>query len=81
MAKSPIVMPISFAPGFALSLAVIARERSIPCTGTPRAASGTAIRPVPIPSSSARPLAASSASRSTAGPTTAGSNISHDESS
>jgi hypothetical protein len=31
---------------------------SIPCTGTPRCASGTAIRPVPIPSSSARPLPA-----------------------
>ena len=52
-------------PGFARSLATIARDRSIPCTGTPRCASGSAIRPVPIPSSSARPLPASPARKST----------------
>ncbi len=53
----------------------------MPATRTPRAASGSAIRPVPIANSSARPPPASSASRSTAGPTTAGSNMLHEWSS
>lgn len=75
VAKSPIVTPTASPPGFARSLAAIARDSSIPCTGTPRRASGSAIRPVPTPSSSARPSPASSARRSTAGSTTAGSNI------
>ena len=35
----------------------------MPCTSTPFAASGSAMRPVPMPSSSARPPAASSASK------------------
>ena len=47
----------------------------MPATRTPRSASGSAIRPVPIANSSAAPSPASSASRSTAGPTTAGSNM------
>ena len=48
---------MSSPPGFARSFATIAFDRSIPCTCTPRRASGSAIRPVPIPNSSARPLA------------------------
>ena len=47
----------------------------MPATRTPRSASGSAIRPVPIANSSAPPAPASSASRSTAGSTTAGSNM------
>ena len=47
----------------------------MPATRTPRCASGNAIRPVPIANSSALPSPASSASRSAAGSTTAGSNI------
>ena len=43
------------AAGFARSRSTIAVDRSIPWTGTPRPASGSAMRPVPIPSSSARP--------------------------
>ena len=39
----------------------MARESSMPCTSTPRRASGSAIRPVPMASSSARPPPASSA--------------------
>ena len=39
----------------------------MPATGTPRSASGSAMRPVPIANSSAAPSPASSASRSTAG--------------
>src|SRR5436190_4641809 len=44
-------------------------ERSIPWTGTPRFASGSAIRPVPIASSSAGPSPASAARNSTTGST------------
>ena len=44
-------------PGFARRRATIASEASIPCTSTPRAASGSAIRPVPIASSSTGPPA------------------------
>jgi hypothetical protein len=43
--------PISSLPGFARNLATIAAERSIPCTRLPRRVSGSAIRPVPMPSS------------------------------
>src|SRR5215467_13113447 len=54
VAKSPIVTPTASPPGLARSRATIARDRSMPWTGTPRRASGKAIRPVPTPSSSAR---------------------------
>ena len=47
----------------------------MPATRTPRSASGSAIRPVPIANSSASPSPASSASSATAGSTTAGSNM------
>ena len=62
---SPIVTAISSPPGLSRSRATIARDRSIPATGTPRAASGRAIRPVPIANSSADPPSANVASRST----------------
>jgi hypothetical protein len=81
VAKSPIVMPMSSPPGFARSLATIAFDNSIPWTGTPRCASGSAIRPVPIPSSRARPLPTIAVRKSTAGSTTVGSNISAADSS
>jgi hypothetical protein len=81
VAKSPIVTPMSSAPGFARSLAIIAVDISIACTDTPRRASGSAIRPVPIPSSSARPLPARSARKSTTGSTASGANISSEDSS
>ena len=58
------------------SRSTMAGERSMPCTRTPRRLSGSAMRPVPMPSSSAAPLPASSARKSTAGSTTAGSNMS-----
>jgi hypothetical protein len=73
VAKSPIATGISSPPGFARSRATIASERSIPRTGTPRSASGSAIRPVPMPSSSAAPSPASSARKSTAASIAAGS--------
>jgi hypothetical protein len=60
------------AAGLGAEPATIASERSIPCTSTPRAASGSAIRPVPIPSSRARPSPASTARKSTAGSISAG---------
>ena len=75
---SPIVTGIdaSSPPGFALSRATIARDNSMPATGTPREASGIAMRPVPIANSSARPPSARAASRSSCGPMTAGSSVS-----
>jgi len=75
VAKSPIVTPISSAPGLAWSCATMAGDRSMPCTRTPRRLSGSAIRPVPIPSSSAAPPAASAARKLTVGSSTAGSNM------
>jgi hypothetical protein len=76
-----MVTPIASPPGLARSRAVIARDSSMPWTGTPRRASGRAIRPVPLPSSRARPPPASSASASTTGPTAPASNMSADSSS
>jgi hypothetical protein len=66
-AMSPIVTGIAAPPGLARICATIAGEVSMPCTSTPFAASGSAIRPVPMPSSSARPPAASSARRAASG--------------
>jgi hypothetical protein len=59
-------------PGLAASRAAIGADRSIPDTSTPRAASGSATRPVPTASSSAAPPAARWARKSTVGPSTAG---------
>lgn len=81
VAKSPIVTPIASPPGLARSRSAIARDSSMPCTSTPRSDSGNATRPVPTPSSRALPEPASSASRSTAGPTTSGANMSAADSS
>ncbi len=75
VAMSPTRASIPSAPGLSRRRASIASEVSIPATGTPRPASGSAMRPVPMANSSAAPSPASSANRSTAGPTTAGSNM------
>ncbi|WP_311774392.1 hypothetical protein [Micromonospora carbonacea] len=53
----------------------MAVDSSMPVTGTPRSASGTATRPVPTANSSAAPSPASVASRSTVGPSTSGANM------
>ncbi len=47
-------------------------EISMPCTSTPRAASGSAMRPVPTASSRTGPPPASAARKATAGSTAAG---------
>ena len=78
VAMSPMVTAMPSAPGLARSWSTIGGDSSMPVTGTPRACNGTATRPVPIASSSAAPPAASSASRSTIGSRTAGSNIGAD---
>ncbi len=62
LAKSPIVTSMCSPPGFARNRATMASELSMPATRTPRSASGSAIRPVPIPNSSAPPCPARSAS-------------------
>ena len=72
---SPITTGIVASSAFSRSRATIGADSSMPVTGTPRSASGTATRPVPTASSSARPPPASSASRSTAGPSTSGANM------
>ena len=81
VAKSPIATGMSAPPGFARIRSTIARDSSIPSTGTPRRASGRAIRPVPMPSSSARPVPASAAMNSTTASTASGSNMSATDSS
>ncbi len=60
VAMSPIVTGNRSPPGLRRSSATIASEKSMPCTSTPRAASGKATRPVPIASSRAGPSPASS---------------------
>jgi hypothetical protein len=75
-AKSPTVTPMSSVPALARSSATMSGDSSIPCTRTPRRLSGIAMRPVPIPSSSAAPPPASPARTSTGGSTIAGSNSS-----
>ena len=60
---SPIVTSTPSAPGLARSCSTMCGDSSMPVTGTPRALSGSATRPVPIASSSAGPPAASSARR------------------
>ena len=74
-AMSPTTASIRSAPAFSRRRASMAAELSIPATRTPRSASASAIRPVPMANSSAPPSPASSASASAAGPTTAGSNM------
>src|SRR4051794_33060374 len=79
MSPSTAAMPA--APGLARSRSSMCGESSMPDTGTPRSANGSATRPVPTASSSARPSPARSASRSTVGPSVAGSNRSAESSS
>ena len=81
VAMSPMATGMASPPGLARSRATMARDRSMPCTSTPRRASGSAIRPVPMASSSARPSAASPASTSATVSVKAGSNMPSDESS
>src|SRR5690349_10002759 len=73
---SPTTTGIASSPTFSRTLAAIGAESSMPLTGTPRSARGTATRPVPIASSSAGPSPARSASRSTVGRSTSGANMS-----
>ena len=69
---SPIVTSTASPPGLPAIRAAIARLSSMPLTGTPRAASGAAIRPVPTANSSTGPPSASSSRTSTAGFTASG---------
>jgi len=72
---SPGTTGIVASSAFFRNCAIIAVDISMPVTAIPLSLSGTATRPVPIANSSARPPAASSASRSTAGPNTSAENI------
>ena len=72
---SPMVTGTASAPGLARSCAAMCGDSSRPCTAIPRALSGSATRPVPTANSSAGPPRASSASRSTIGSSTDGSNL------
>jgi hypothetical protein len=62
------------APGRVRRCATMASDRSMPCTRIPRWRSGSATRPVPMPNSSASPVAARVARNSTAGSSALGSN-------
>ena len=57
------------------SCSTIAADSSMPVTAAPRCARGTATRPVPMANSSAGPVPASSASRSTVGSSTSAANM------
>lgn len=81
VAMSPVTTGSSSADTLRRSRSTIGCDSSIPVTGTPRAASGIATRPVPIASSSAGPDPASRARKSTAGSRTSGANISAEMSS
>ena len=81
VAMSPMATGMAAPPGLARSRATMARDRSMPCTSTPRRVSGSAIRPVPMPNSSARPPPASPASTSATVSVKEGSNMPSDESS
>ena len=73
---SPTVTGTASAPGLARSRSAMCGDSSIPLTGTPRALSGSATRPVPTANSSAGPSPASAASTSTHGSSTAAENMS-----
>ena len=62
---SPMVTGMWSPPGLARRRSVIARDMSMPCTGTPLRAGGRAIRLVPTANSRAGPPAAWSARKST----------------
>ena len=69
---SPLITGIAASSAFSRNWLIIGCDSSMPVTGTPRPASGTATRPVPMANSSARPEPASPARRSTVGPSTSG---------
>lgn len=75
VAMPPIVTLIRPAGSLAKRRSAMAVESSIPDAATPRSVSGMATRPVPMANSSASPSPADSASRSTVGPSTSGSNM------
>ena len=60
------------AAGLPRSCSTMSGDSSMPCTSTPRAASGSPTLPVPIASSSARAVAACAARNSTVGSSTSG---------
>jgi len=60
---SPTVTATSAPPGLARSRASIRADASIPVTAMPRAASGSATRPVPIPNSNAVPASPANRAR------------------
>src|SRR5262249_47469386 len=62
----PSATSIWLPPTFARRRSSMAGEASMPWTRTPRSASGKAMRPAPMPSSSAGPTCARSARKSTA---------------
>lgn len=72
---SPIVTGTASAPGLASSFSAMCGDSSNPHTEIPRPLSGSATRPVPTANSRAGPPCANSASRSTVGLSTGGSNI------
>jgi hypothetical protein len=72
----PIVTGIASAPGLASIRAAMCSDNSMPCTGTRRALSASATRPVPVANSSAGPSPASAASRPVIGSSTVGENMS-----
>ena len=73
LVMSPMVTAMSAPPGLSAIRRAMARLSSIPDTECPRRASGTAIRPVPIASSSTGPAPASESSTSTTASIAAGS--------
>jgi hypothetical protein len=72
---SPTITGIVASSAFARSWSIIGPDSSMPVTGTPRAASGTATRPVPMANSSAAPSPARATRRFTVGPSTSGANM------
>src|SRR5262245_54758256 len=71
---SPTTTGICCSSTLRRSWATIGSDSSMPVTGTPRAASGTPTRPVPMASSRAGPPSASRPSRSSVGSRTSGAN-------
>lgn len=75
VAMSPTVTGMVSSSTLVRSCSIIGRESSMPVTGTPRSASGTATRPVPIANSRTGPPSASPARRLTVGSMTSGANL------
>ncbi len=75
VAMPPMTTGIVASSALVRSRSAIGRDSSIPVTGTPRSARGTAILPVPTANSSAALPSASRASRSTVGRRVSGANM------